>query len=123
MSAISQAALPSSQVALRSILPRRSTIHVPNPGRRQHPRHWNAALRLVGHLATTAFAFVSLITLAWIASWIFSVLHSAHPFSDDAFRFFVGLEGVLIRLDAAACGIVLLFGVGRYVLNVIKGNS
>ena len=80
-------------------------------------------MRHVGHLATTAFVFVSLITLAWVASWIFGFLHSAHPFSDDAFRFFVGLEGVVIRLDVAACGIVWLVGLGRYVLDVFKGDS
>jgi hypothetical protein len=33
------------------------------------------------------------------------------------------LESILIRLDAAACCIVLLFGIGRYILKVMKGDS
>jgi hypothetical protein len=107
----------------RSILPGRRTIRVPNPYRRRRPSHWFSALRLVGHVATTAFVFLSLITFVWSVSWVFSLLQSTNPFSADALRVFGLLESILIRLDAAACGIVLLFGIGRYILNVAKGDS
>jgi hypothetical protein len=77
----------------------------------------------VGHVATTAFVFLSLVTVVWSVSLVFGLLQSTNPFSADALRIFGLLESILIRLDAAACGIVLLFGIGRYILNVVKGDS
>lgn len=123
MSAATQTALPNAHVVLRSILPGRRTIRVPNPYRRRRPGHWSSALQFVGHVATTAFVFLSLVTFAWSVSLVFSLLQATRPFSVDALQVFGLLESILIRLDAAACGSVLLFGIGRYILNVIKGDS
>ena len=47
----------------------------------------------------------------------------ANPLSEDALHVFGVLESVLIRVDAGACGIVLIFGITKYVLNVMKGDS
>jgi hypothetical protein len=110
-------------LVLRSILRDRGPIRVPNPHRGRQPGHWSAAVTFVGHLATTAFVFLSLVTFAGGVSFVFSILKSTNLFSADALQVFGLLESVLIRLDAAACGIVLLFGIGRYVLHVIKGDS
>src|SRR5262245_40403567 len=72
-------------------------------------------------LAITAFVFLSFVTVVWGVSFAFGVLQSANPLSADALRVFGVLESILIRVDAAACGIVLLFGITRYILNVMKG--
>ena len=74
-------------------------------------------------MAATTFVFTSFVTLVWLASWGFSFLHSVHAFSDDAFQLFETLESVLIRVDAALSGVVLLRGVVQYILNVIRGES
>jgi hypothetical protein len=123
MSAVIQAVCVNAPVALRSIFPGRKTIRVPDPYRRRRPSHWSFAVTFVGHLATTAFVFLSFVTLVWGVSFAFSILQSANPLSADALRVFVALEGLLIRIDAAACGIVLFLGITRYVSNVVKGDS
>ena len=123
MSAVSQAAAPNARVLFRSIRPGRQTIRVPDPYRRRYPSHWSSALKFVAHLAMTAFVFLSFVTIVWSVSLTFGLLQSTNPFSADALRVFGLLESILIRLDAAACGIVLLFGIGRYILNVVKGDS
>lgn len=74
-------------------------------------------------MAATAFVFISFITLVWLASFGFSVLHSIHPFSDDVFQLFDALKHALILIDAALCGVVLLRGLWQYLLNVIRGGS
>jgi hypothetical protein len=123
MTAVSHTALLISHLVLRSALhPERPTQDPSRDGRRHH-RPWSPALRLVGHLAATAFVFISFITLVWLASWGFHFLHSVHPFSDDVFQLFEALKGVLIRLDAALSGVVLLRGLLQYLRNVIRGDS
>jgi hypothetical protein len=123
MSAVSQAAPLEPQVALRSLLRRDRHTVVPCVERQRRERHWSSILRLVGHLAATAFFFVSLITLTWIVSWAFSSMHSVHPFPDDTFQLFANLKIVLIYLDVLVSGIVLLAGVWHYILDVLKGDS
>jgi hypothetical protein len=77
----------------------------------------------VGHLAATTFMFLALVTFGWCISSLFRLMESTESFSADALRVFSLLEKILIRLDAVACGIVLLFGIGSYLLKVIKGDS
>lgn len=121
MSAVGQKVLLNALV-FRSILPGRRTMRIPDPYRSRRPSHWSSARILVGHVVTTAFVFLSLVTVVWSVSLGFRLLQSTNPLSEDALRVFALLESILIRVDAAACGIVLLFGIGRYVLNVIKGD-
>jgi len=123
MSAVNQAALLKPQVALRSLLRRDQHIAVPCVERQRRKRHWSSILRLVGHLATTAFVFVSLITLVWVVSWTLSSMQSVHPFPDDIFELFAKLKIVLIYLDVLVSGIVLLAGIWHYILDVLKGDS
>jgi hypothetical protein len=95
----------------------------PSRDRRGHQHPWPPALRLVGHMAATAFVFTSFITLVWLSSWGFSFLHSVHPFSDETFQLFEALKRVLILIDAALSGVVLLRGLWQYLVNVIRGQS
>ena len=123
MSAISQAAIPEPHVLLRSIFPDRRKIRVPDPYRRRPPNHWVSAQIFAGHVAATAFLFLSLFTFARVVAMVFLLLQSSNLFSPDALQVFGLLESILIRLDAAACCIVLLFGIGRYILKVMRGES
>ena len=111
-----------AQSYVRSVL-RREPIRIPDPSRRRSPGHWSSAVRFVGHLVITAFAFISFVTVVWSVAFALAVLQSANPLSEDALRVFGVLESVLIRVDAGACGIVLIFGITKYVLNVMKGDS
>ena len=123
VSAVSRTAFAGSSVVFRSILPGREPIRIPGPHGRRSPSHWSSAVRFVGHLVITAFVFLSFVTVVWSVSFAFAVLQSANPLSEDALRVFGVLESVLIRVDAGACGIVLIFGITKYVLNVMKGDS
>ena len=123
MSASIQRAVLTPPVMLRSLPHGNRSFQARRPHRWRNRNHWSSVVRLVGHLVTTAFVFISLITLVWLTSWAFSFMHSMHPFSDEAFQLFVRLKIVLIYLDAALSDIVLIFGVGRYILAVIRGNS
>jgi hypothetical protein len=123
MNAISQSAVPAAHVLFRSIFPDRRKIRVPDPYRRRPPNHWASAQIFAGHVAATAFMFLSLVTFAWIVALVFVLLQSSNLFSPDALQVFGFLESILIRLDAGACCIVLLFGIGRYILKVMKGDS
>lgn len=123
MSAVSQSALPAGHLVFRSILPERRTIRIPDPHRNRRRTHWSAARTFVGHLAATAFMFVSLVTFAWIISFLFALMRATNFLSADALRIFGLLESILIRLDAAACGVVLIFGIGSYISKVVKGES
>ena len=123
MSAVSQSALPDIHVVLRSILPGRGPMRVPDYRRRRSPGHFSVALEFVMHMAMTSFVFTSFVTLVWGVAWVFSLLQATKPFAEDALQVVEMLEGVLIRVDAVACGIVLFYGIGRYILNVIKGDS
>jgi hypothetical protein len=67
--------------------------------------------------------FLSFVAFVAGVSLVLGLLQSTNLFSADALRIFGLMESVLIRLDAAACGVVLLYGIGRYMLNVIKGES
>lgn len=80
-------------------------------------------MRVVGHMAATTFVFTSFITLVWVASWEFSVLHSIHALSDEVFQLLQMLETVLIYIDTALCVVVVLRGLWQYLLSVIRGDS
>jgi len=123
MTAVSHTPQLNFHAVLRSVLRPERPTQDPNRDRRHQKHPWLPALRVVGHMAATAFIFTSFVTLLWLASWAFSFLHSVHPFSDDAFRLFQTLESVLIRIDAALSGVVLLRGLWQYILNVIRGDS
>ena len=43
--------------------------------------------------------------------------------SSDIWLLFQTLESVLIRIDTALSGVVLLRGLWQYILNVIRGDS
>src|SRR5882724_173591 len=98
MTAASHTALLNSHAVIRSLLRAERSSQDPSRDRRRHRHPWSPSLRLVGHLAATAFVFTSFITLVWLASWVFSFLHSVHPFSEDVFQLFRTLESVLIRI-------------------------
>lgn len=117
------AALLDCHAAFRSSLRPERPTQVPDPDQRRHQDPWIPALRVVGHMAATTFIFTSFVTLVWLASWGFSFLHSVHAFSDDASQIFETLESVLIRIDAALSGVVLLRGLWQYILSVIRGHS
>jgi hypothetical protein len=123
MSVFIQAALPEPSAALRFLLRPDPSIIVPCADRKRNKRHRPPVLRLVGHLATTAFVFVSLITLVWVVSCMFSFMHSVHAFPEEIFRLFVRLEIALVYLDAIVSGVALLAGISRYILNVLRGDS
>jgi hypothetical protein len=123
MTAVGHTAWLNFPAVLRSVLRPERPTQDPSRDRRQQRHPWSPAMRLVGHMAATAFVFTSFITLVWLASWVFSFLHSVHPFSDDNFQLFQTLESVLIRIDAALSGVVLLRGLWQYILNVIRGES
>lgn len=124
MSAVSRMAFTGSSVVFRSILPgRHQPIRIPGSHGRRAPGHWSSAVRFVGHLVITAFVFLSFVTVVWGVAFALAVLQSANPLSDDALHVFGVLESVLIRVDAVACGVVLIFGITKYVLNVMKGES
>jgi hypothetical protein len=74
-------------------------------------------------MAATTFVFTAFIALVWLASWGLSFLHSIHPFSDDTFELLETLKNVLIHIDAALSGVVLLRGLWQYLVNVIRGDS
>jgi hypothetical protein len=112
VSAISQAAIPEA-LLLRSIFPDRRKIRVPDPYRRRPPNHWVSAQIFAGHVAATAFMFLSLVTFAWVVALVLVLLQSFNLFSPDTLQVFGFLESILIRLDAAACCIVLLLAAGR----------
>jgi hypothetical protein len=89
--------------------------------RYQHP--WPPSLKLVGHMAATAFVFTSFITLVWLTSWGFSFLHSVHPFPEDVYQLFEALKRALVLIDAALSSVVLLRGLWQFFLNVVRGES
>ena len=123
MTAVSPTALLNSHAVLRSVLRPERPTRDPSRARRRHRSPWSPALRLVGHMAATTFVFTSFIVLVWLASWAFSFLHSAHPFSEYVFHLFETLEIVLIYVDIALSGVVLLRGLWQYILNVIRSDS
>jgi hypothetical protein len=123
MSAVIQAAWVSAPAVLRSILPGRKMIRVPDPYRRRAAGALVVCGDVCGPSGYYRVRFFSFVTVVWSFSFAFAILQSANPLSADALRVFGALEGILIRVDAAACGIVLFFGITRYVLNVMKGDS
>jgi len=123
MTAVSHTSRLKFHAEFRSVLRPERPTQEPNRNRRHQQHPWSPALQLVGHMAATAFVFTSFITLVWLASLAFSFLHSVHPFSDDVFQLFQTLESVLIRIDAALTGVVLLRGLWQYILNVIRSDS
>jgi len=74
MSAVTQSALPNAHLVLRSILPGQRTIRIPGPHRGRRPSYWSSARMFVGHLAATAFMFISLVTFAWAVSFLFTLM-------------------------------------------------
>jgi hypothetical protein len=104
--------------------PRQETrMRVQHPDLARRPHNESPIWQLVGHLVATTLVFVVFVLLVWVASWTFSFVHSIHPFPDDVFRLLVRLEIILIYVDAVTSGAVLLYGVGSYVLKVVKGES
>jgi hypothetical protein len=114
---------PALQATFRSWLRPEQPVRSSGRNDRRHRNPWSPALRLVGHMASTTFVFTSLVTLAWLVSLGFSILHSIHPFSGIVYQLLEWLKIVLICLDAAMSGVVLLHGLWRYVCNVIRGDS
>src|SRR5690348_2603772 len=94
MSAISQAAVPNAHALLRSIFPDRRRIRVADPYRRRPPSHWSFARNFVGHLAITAFMFLSFVTLVGGVSLVFRLMQATSLFSADALQIFDLLESI-----------------------------
>ncbi len=123
MGAVSQIPVLIDYAMLRSILPRDRPMRIPDPHRRRRPGHWSAARAFVGHLAITVCMFVALVAFSGSVAVLLSIAEWTHAFSADALRVFGRLEIVLIRADAVACLIVLMYGIGRFILKVIRGDS
>src|SRR5262245_19767131 len=109
-------------VFLRSLWRRDRRIFIADADRRRHRRDETWVLRLVCHLAITSLVFLALTTLVLIVSWTFHFMHSVYPFPDDVFRLLDRVEILLIYADVAVSGIVLLYGLWRYIVKVIRGN-
>lgn len=71
----------------------------------------------------TSLVFLALITLVWIVSWTFHFMHSTHPFPDAAFQLLDRLKILLVYLDVAVSGIVLLNGIWHYIAKVLRGDA
>ena len=84
---------------------------------------WLSALRLIAHLAITSLVFLALMTLVWLVSWAFSTLQARHPFPEELMELFITLKFVLVYLDVLMSSIVLLYGICRYILTVLQGDS
>lgn len=84
--------------------------------------HGSSARRLIAHFATTTSVFVALASFVWLASWIFRLLHSVSPFSEEQLEILGRLKLVLLYLDILMSGVVLLGGVYRYIVTVLQGD-
>lgn len=122
MSALSLTALSPPHVLLRFALRRNRGLLVSDSARWRRRRRGLSVVRLIAHLATTSLVFLALIMLVWIVSWLFHFFHSVYPFSDETFRLLRILETILVYIDVAVSGIVLLHGVWRYIVEIIRGD-
>lgn len=123
MSAISEMSFPIDHLCLRSLLPRNQQIRVPDSSRRRRAHHELPALRLAVHLAATSLLFLALVIAVWMTSWAFHSLQSLHPLPNEFLRLLDRLEIWLVYLDGTLiCG-TLLFGSGRYFLDIVRGRS
>lgn len=93
---------------------------VPSNGRGRRAPIWEPTSTLIGHLVSTTAVFVSLFTLTWLGSVVFSYLHAAHRFSQEALDLFVSVEITLLYLDAVICAVALLFGIARYFRTLLE---
>lgn len=123
MRALDQVALPAALMLLRFPLRRDRRMLVPDASRRRRQHHSLSVLRLVSHLVTTSLVFLALMTLVWTLSLIFHLMHSVHPFPDEAFQLLDRLKILLVYGDVAVSGVVLLNGIWHYIAEVIRGDS
>ncbi len=89
-----------------------------NSWQRERRSTWNSTVKLIGHMSFTAVAFVTLFTLGWLADLAFDSLNSVHPFRPEVQAFMGKLGLWLTYLDATLCGIVLMGGIIRFVLEL-----
>jgi hypothetical protein len=123
MIALSPATSPTIQLLLRSLLPRNQRLRIPDSQQRRRWRRELTILELVSHLVMTSFLFLALITLVWVVSWTFHLLHAVYPFSEELFRALYRFEIFLVYADVVTTGILLLNGIWHYILEAIRGNS
>lgn len=77
-------------------------------------------LRLVGHLAASAFIFVTVFSLGWLIGFAVHKLHSIHPFSDRILGTIETIEVSILYLDVAVSLVVLLVGSARFMQDVLS---
>jgi hypothetical protein len=77
-------------------------------------------LILIGHMVGTALIFTVLFSLGWLVSFLLHKLNAIYPFPAQILSVVTSLEIVLIYLDTALSGIVLLAGMVRFI-NDIRG--
>lgn len=123
MSAVSERVSSIDHLFLLSLLPRNQQMRVPGSSPGRVPRQELSVLKLASHLMMTSFLFLALVIATWVASWAFHSLHSAYPFSNELLRFLDRLELWLVYVDGALICATLLFGGGRYLLNIVRGLS
>jgi hypothetical protein len=88
--------------------------------REQNRSFGSSVLRLLGHLAGTAFMYISLFAAAWAIGFCSSYLNRIYPFGDDTFQFMSKVEKVILYGDTALCAFVSLVGMGRFCKDVMK---
>ncbi len=86
-------------------------------GRRRHG-YWIALIKLISHVAGTAFMFVAILLASWGLSWLVHRLHEGHPFPDKIYAAVTKIELFLVYFDMALSGAVLLVGAFKFLLEL-----
>lgn len=74
-----------------------------------------AVSSLIGHIAATAFLFVTIMAVTWAVAWSFSYLNEIHQFPAASQKILTYLEVALLAIDALLCLALILFGARRFV--------
>lgn len=91
-----------------------------NGWQRERKSTWTSIVKLIGHMACTALAFVGLFTFGWLADWVFDVLNILHPFRPEVQAFMGKAALWFTYLDAFSCAIVLLVGLVGFVYELLE---
>lgn len=85
---------------------------------RQRRGYVQSIIRLLGHLIGTAIIFSSFFVIGWAVSVLLHWLHHISPFPQEIFDIVVMIEVWVFYLDAAACAIVIIAGLWKFVKDV-----
>jgi hypothetical protein len=81
-----------------------------------------SVVMLIFHILGTAVIFLSLACVTWLLGWALHALHGIHPFAEPILKFFTGVELVLLYIDAAISGFVLIAGTLRFCREITGGR-